>query len=83
MGGIYSLFGISAATGSNFTGWNEEDGSPVDIYAAMHDGYAAQHKVGKILINSNDPSKVEVGKKMLQCASNALPIYKKIFAEKK
>ena len=59
VGGIYSLFGISAATGSNFTGWNEEDGSPVDIYAAMHDGYAAQHKVGKILINSNDPSKVE------------------------
>lgn len=52
--------------------------STLDTYAAFHGSYPAQNKIGKILVKH--PSTAAVGRAMLDCASNTVPEYGRIFS---
>lgn len=51
----------------------------IDLYAVKQGSYPAQFEVGKALLEKEDAQLREVGQKMLDCARNALPGYKKQF----
>lgn len=76
LGPIYALM---AASREDSIGDRRPDGlSKFEVYAAFHGSYAAQYKVGKILVEN--PFTAEVGRAMLDCASNTVPEYGRIFS---
>jgi hypothetical protein len=52
--------------------------SSLDIYAAMHHNYPSQYKVGRELLRNGDPQQAAVGRRMLDCAARALPVYRQM-----
>lgn len=53
--------------------------SSLDIYAAMHHNYPSQYKVGRALLRSGDARQVATGRRMLDCAARALPVYGEMY----
>lgn len=49
--------------------------SSLDLQAAMHHHYPSQYKVGRALLRSGDAQQAAVGRRMLDCAARALPVY--------
>lgn len=49
--------------------------SSLDLHAAMHHHYPSQYKVGRALLRSGDAQQAAVGRRMLDCAARALPVY--------
>jgi hypothetical protein len=79
IGALYAFFGEDLAASGYYSDSPGDQITGIDIYAAMHNSYPAQNKVGKQLVSSGDPSKVSLGKKMLACASGSLPSYARVF----
>lgn len=53
----------------------------LDIYAAMHHNYPSQYKVGRELLRSGDAQRMAVGRRMLECAAQALPAYGRLYGD--
>lgn len=49
--------------------------SSLDFFAAMHHNYPSQYKVGRELLRSGDALQAALGRRMLDCAARALPMY--------
>lgn len=76
IGGVYSLLG-DALNASGFI---------TDVpyyYAALHNGYSSQFKMGKVLAQAADSRYRLVGQKMQACALDALPAYKQYFKNRR
>ncbi|WP_338766758.1 hypothetical protein [Massilia sp. METH4] len=54
----------------------------LDIYAAMHHNYPSQYKVGRELLRSGDAQQAAVGRRMLDCAARALPVYRQMHRDR-
>lgn len=79
--GIGALHGVVGAT---LTGRHHFDGeaptiTAPDMFAALHHSYPAQHKVGLALSHSVDPALAAVGRRMIDCATGALPAYARMY----
>lgn len=78
IGALHGLVGeaLKAARGGR------PDASAVtasDMYAALHDSYPAQYKVGLELTRSGDPRLAAAGRRMVDCAVHALPAYERMY----
>ena len=80
IGAVYAIFGDALAASGYYSGAPGEGITGIDIFAALHNSYPAQNKVGKELKESSDPKLVAVGEKMLACANAALPAYARLFS---
>ena len=78
LGALYAQYGDALAASGYYSDTPGGGITGVDIYAALHGSYPAQHKVGKAL--SEEPESAAVGRAMLACASAALPEYALIFS---
>jgi hypothetical protein len=68
IGGVYREVGyLLGAKGRN----------SFDEYAALNASYPAQYDLGMLLRASSEPDEVVLGNKLVNCAMNALPAYKK------
>lgn len=58
------------------------DGKPArekfETYAALHNSYPLQFEVGRRLKSGQDPQMLSLGQKMMECATGALPGYRKV-----
>lgn len=73
------LYAIVAANREDYIRDQRLDGlSKFDVYAAFHGSYPAQNKIGQILTQT--PSTAAIGRAMLDCASNTVPEYGRIFS---
>lgn len=82
IGALYAFFGEDLAASGYYSDSPGGEITGIDLYAAMHNSFPAQNKVGKYLVSSDHPSEVLIGKKMLACASGALPAYARVFSSK-
>lgn len=73
-----SFYGASGSGGMN---GNEPD--LFEIYAALHNSYSAQYKVGLYLKRSEVPAEADAGKRMVSCAMNAVPGYGRLLKNEK
>lgn len=72
IGAIYTLLGDAL----NSSGYITD--APY-YYAALHNSYSSQYKMGATLQNAPDIRYRDIGQKMQACALNALPAYRKYF----
>ncbi len=75
IGALYSSVGDALAASGYYTDTPDVSITGLDIYAAMHDSYAAQYKVGTELVRVGGPQQAAIGRRMLACAAAALPAY--------
>lgn len=73
-----SFYGASGTGGTN---GNEPD--IFETYAALHNSYSAQYKVGQYLRRSEVPAEADAGKRMVSCAMNAVPGYGRLLEKEK
>lgn len=79
---LYSFMSsFYSASGSGGRNGNEPD--VFETYAALHNSYSAQYKVGQYLRHSNVPAEADAGKRMVSCAMNALPGYGRLLEKEK
>ncbi len=79
IGALYAAVGeATGASGRRHAG-RKTVLSSLDIYAAMHHNYPSQYKVGRELLRSGDARQVDVGRRMLDCAARALPVYGEMY----
>jgi len=78
IGALHGLVGeaLKAARGG---GRDASAVSASDLYAALHDSYPAQYKVGQQLTRSGDPRLAAAGRRMVDCAAHALPAYGRMY----
>ncbi|MFZ4530059.1 MAG: hypothetical protein ACOYNW_16280 [Undibacterium curvum] len=81
IGALYALLGEDLAATGYYSN-SPRGATAYDMFAAMHNSYPAQNSVGHHLKNSSNPAEVVIGEKMIACARNASPAYKKIFDAK-
>lgn len=79
VGGIYSLIGYALESTGYYSGSPGDLSTGFDFYAALHNGYPAQHKVGSELSKHDEPEMAAVGRRMVECAENSIPSYRKVF----
>jgi hypothetical protein len=73
-----SFYGASGSGGMN--------GSKPDIfetYAALHNSYPAQYRVGQYLRHSEVPEEADAGERMVSCAMNGVPGYGDLLEKEK
>jgi hypothetical protein len=78
IGALHGLVG-EASKATHRSRLNASAVTASDIYAALHDSYPAQHKVGQQLTRSTDPRLAAAGYRMVNCAAHALPAYGRMF----
>ncbi|MBB3220771.1 hypothetical protein [Pseudoduganella umbonata] len=76
IGTLYAAIGDAAGASGQHHGAPGNALSSLDIYAAMHHNYPSQYKVGRELLRSGDARQVATGRRMLDCAARALPVYR-------
>lgn len=76
IGGFYTVLGDAL----NASGYRTD--VPY-YYAALHNSYSTQYKVGKALLEGPNARFHAVGHKMQKCAEDALPAYKRYFESKR
>ena len=79
IGALYASVSDALAASGYYTDTPDVTITGLDIYAAMHDSYPAQYKVGTELVRVGGPQQVAIGRKMLACAAAALPAYNVIY----
>lgn len=79
VGGLYALVGNAVVASGYYSDSPGVEITAFDIFAALHNGYPSQRKVGKALMNSRDQKMVAIGNKMVACAENSLASYKRVF----
>lgn len=78
LGALYAQFGDALAASGYYSDEPGNGITGIDVFAAFHGSYPAQHKVGTALITS--PDTAATGRAMIECASTALPEYGRIFS---
>jgi hypothetical protein len=77
VGGAYSFIGFAVESSGYFSDSPQIAVTAFDVYAALHNGYPAQHKVGRSLLDSGNSRLQTVGKKMIACAEQSTPSYRR------
>lgn len=80
IGGLYALVGYAVVASGYYSDSPGVGITAFDIFAALHNAYPSQYKVGKALMNSRDHQMVAIGEKMVACAENSLASYKRAFS---
>lgn len=79
---LYSFMSIFyGASGSG--GMNGNIPDIFETYAALHNSYSAQYKVGQYLRHSEVPDEADVGERMVSCAMNMVPGYGDLLEKEK
>ncbi|GGY20658.1 hypothetical protein GJV26_18060 [Massilia dura] len=81
IGALYAAVGETMGASGGRHAEHKTAVSSLDIYAAMHHNYPSQYKVGRELLRSGDARQVDVGRRMLDCAARALPVYGEMYGE--
>ena len=81
VGGLYLMLEAGLAASGYYSAGTENHVSAIEIYAALHDSYPSQHKLGKKWANADEAHLRSIGKEMLACARNALPVYRKLLGD--
>ena len=76
IGALYAAIGDADGASGQHPAASDGMLSSLDIYAAMHHNYPSQYKVGRALQRSGDRGQAAVGRRMLDCAAKALPVYR-------
>jgi hypothetical protein len=82
IGALYAAIGDAAGVSAQRHGTRGNALSSLDIYAAMHHNYPSQYKVGHELLRSGDTRQVATGRRMLDCAARALPVYRELYGHR-
>lgn len=82
IGALYAAIGDAAGVSHRRRAAVEKALSSIDIYAAMHHNYPSQYKVGRELLRSGDARQAAVGRRMLDCAARALPVYRQMVGDR-
>ncbi|WBS02150.1 hypothetical protein OU994_28510 [Pseudoduganella sp. SL102] len=81
IGALYAAIGDAAGVSHPRRARVDKALSSIDLYAAMHHNYPSQYKVGRELLRSGDARQAAVGRRMLDCAARALPVYRQMVGE--
>jgi hypothetical protein len=82
IGALYAAIGDAAGTARQHDTARGKALSSLDIYAAMHHNYPSQYKVGRELLRSGDARQAAAGRRMLDCAARALPVYGEMYGDR-
>jgi hypothetical protein len=77
IGALYAAVGEAIGVSGPRRAGREHALSSLDLYAAMHHNYPSQYRVGRELLRSGDAQQAAVGRRMLDCAARALPVYRR------
>lgn len=81
IGGVYSYIAQTVEASGYYSDAPGARATGIDLYAALHDGYPAQHKVGRSLLErDDDPRLISIGRSMIACAENSIPSYRRVFS---
>ena len=83
IGGLYFMLEAGLVASGYYDAGTANHVSAIEIYAALHDSYSSQHKLGKQWANDDEAHLRSIGKEMLACARNALPGYRKLLGDGK